>query len=218
MIDEIDTAFGARAHEDLRAVLNSGHRRGSSVLRVDSSIGVTRSFSTFAPVVLAGLGALPDTVAGRSIIIRMRRRGPDEQLREFRERGARREADPLRERLEAWAESAVPLLKDHRPEMPDGVTDRAADVWEPLIAIADLARGDWPKRSREAAVAFVNTRRASKFQKGRASRPAGRSSSRATETGCPRPSWSQASLGSRRVGGSIRSGWQTSCDHTAYGR
>ena len=60
----------------------------------------------------------------------------------------------------------MPLLKDHRPEMPDGVTDRAADVWEPLIAIADLARGDWPKRSREAAVAFVDTRRAEQVSEG----------------------------------------------------
>jgi hypothetical protein len=29
--------------------------------------------------------------------------------------------------------------------------DRAADTWEPLIAIADLAGGDWPTRARTAA-------------------------------------------------------------------
>ena len=31
------------------------------------------------------------------------------------------------------------------------VEDRAADTWEPLIAIADVAGGDWPARARDAA-------------------------------------------------------------------
>ena len=35
------------------------------------------------------------------------------------------------------------------------VEDRAADTWEPLIAIADLAGGDWPARARRAAVALT---------------------------------------------------------------
>ena len=29
--------------------------------------------------------------------------------------------------------------------MPEGVNDRPADVWEPLLAIADAAGGDWPR-------------------------------------------------------------------------
>ncbi len=36
--------------------------------------------------------------------------------------------------------------------MPDGVTDRPADVWEPLLAVADAAGGDWPKQARAACV------------------------------------------------------------------
>lgn len=39
--------------------------------------------------------------------------------------------------------------------MPDGVEDRDADVWEPLLAVADLAGGGWPIRARRAAVALV---------------------------------------------------------------
>ena len=30
--------------------------------------------------------------------------------------------------------------------MPEGLSDRAEDVWEAMIAIADLAGGDWPVR------------------------------------------------------------------------
>jgi hypothetical protein len=33
--------------------------------------------------------------------------------------------------------------------------DRAADTWEPLIAIADLADGDWPARARAAAATMT---------------------------------------------------------------
>ena len=36
--------------------------------------------------------------------------------------------------------------------MPPGIEDRAADCWEPLLAIADEAGDDWPERAREAAV------------------------------------------------------------------
>ena len=36
--------------------------------------------------------------------------------------------------------------------MPAGIEDRAADCWEPLLAIADEAGEDWPKRARAAAV------------------------------------------------------------------
>ena len=32
---------------------------------------------------------------------------------------------------------------------------RAEDVWEPLIAVADLAGGDWPARARKAAAALT---------------------------------------------------------------
>ena len=39
--------------------------------------------------------------------------------------------------------------------MPDGVEDGDADVWEPLLAVADAAGGDWPERARVTAVTLV---------------------------------------------------------------
>jgi hypothetical protein len=38
--------------------------------------------------------------------------------------------------------------------VPDELPDRAADAWEPLLAVADAAGGDWPARARRAAVAL----------------------------------------------------------------
>ena len=41
-----------------------------------------------------------------------------------------------------------------RPELPKGLSDRAAQIWEPLVILADLAGGDWPEAARQAAVAL----------------------------------------------------------------
>ena len=43
--------------------------------------------------------------------------------------------------------------------MPVGVEDRDADVWEALLAVADLAGGDWPKLARRAATELVKAAR-----------------------------------------------------------
>ena len=44
-----------------------------------------------------------------------------------------------------------------RPDIPAELGDRAADCWEPLLAIADLAGGGWRERSRHAAVRLSAT-------------------------------------------------------------
>ena len=55
-------------------------------------------------------------------------------------------------------ESHQETLADARPQTPEGLSDRAQDAWEPLLAIADLASGDWPDRARRAAVALSGNR------------------------------------------------------------
>lgn len=106
----------------------------------------------FAPKALAGLGVLPDTVASRSIRIELKRRAPGEHVERFRRRRAESEAEPLREALASCCEQLIEQLSEARPDLPDELGDRAQDVWEPLLAIADLAGHDWPERARRAAV------------------------------------------------------------------
>jgi hypothetical protein len=157
--DEIDTLFGPRAkeNEEIRGILNAGHRRGAMAGRcvVKGKTVVTEELPAYCPVALAGLGNLPDTILTRSVIVRMRRRAPTEPLESYRRRVHAPEGHALRERLALWAEQGLAELEAARPEMPQGVTDRAADVWEPLLAIADYAAGSWPERARVAAVALV---------------------------------------------------------------
>ncbi len=159
LFDEIDTVFGAKAkeHEELRALLNSGHRRGAVAGRcvVRGATVATEEISSFSAVALAGLGWLPDTILTRSVIIRMRRRAPDETVEPFRRRIHAPVGEALRRRLAGWAATVLKEATDARPEMPEGVSDRAADVWEALLGVADIAGGDWPRLGREAAKVLV---------------------------------------------------------------
>jgi len=110
-------------------------------------------------VMMAGLGWLPDTLLSRSVIIRMHRRKKDEKVAQFRVRTSIPEGEAIGTQLAAWARSVFDDAVTARPEMPEGVEDRQADVWEPLLAVADLAGGEWPALAREAAVALVKANR-----------------------------------------------------------
>jgi Protein of unknown function (DUF3631)/Bifunctional DNA primase/polymerase, N-terminal len=159
LFDEIDAIFGPKAkeHEDVRSFLNSGHRRGATFGRcvVYGTRVETEDVQSFAAVALAGLGWLPDSIMTRGVIIRMRRRAPDEQVEAFRHRMHAPIGEELFWRLVGWAGAVADQAEAARPEMPVGIEDRTADVWEPLLAVADLAGGKWPDLARKAAVALV---------------------------------------------------------------
>ena len=65
----------------MRGILNSGHRRGGSVLRTVGDDFEPRQFGTYAACAIAMIGQLPGTLADRSISIELQRR--------LAERGAR---------------------------------------------------------------------------------------------------------------------------------
>ena len=64
----------------------------------------------------------------------------------------KRETAALREALARWAAAALPELARATPALPDALRDRAEELWEPLVSIADLAGGEWPARARTAAL------------------------------------------------------------------
>jgi hypothetical protein len=149
LIDEADTFLSD--NEDIRGVLNSGHRRsGAFVLRLVGDNHEPRQFSTWAAVAIALIGELPDTLQDRSISIRMRRRLPTETIARFR---ADRTDDLkiLTRKAARWAMDNLEALREMDPAMPPAVTNRDADNWRPLLAIADAAGGEWPQRARAIA-------------------------------------------------------------------
>lgn len=156
LLDETDTAFGGEQEyaETLRGVLNTGHRRGGTAsCCVGQGANITfKDFSTFCPKAIAGIGKLPDTVADRAIPIRLKRAARGEKVERFRRRVVESEAARLKAQLEAWCVGIISTLRDARPQLPEELTDRQQDGAEPLLAIADLAGGEWPQATRRALI------------------------------------------------------------------
>src|SRR6187431_72544 len=109
LYDEVDTVFGVKQREsaeEIRSLLNAGHRRsgvvGRAVTTKDGAVG-TEELPAYAAVALAGLGDLPDTIMSRAVVIRMRRRAPGEYVEAWRERDCKPQAEPIALRLADWA-------------------------------------------------------------------------------------------------------------------
>ena len=159
LVDEADTIFGgknAEANEDLRGLLNAGHQRNRPAIRWDNATRSLETIPTFAMAALAGIGAMPDTIEDRAVVIRMRRRASGESVAPFRHRRDRPALTTLAADLTRWLGAHLPELEGAEPVMP--LEDRAADTWEPLIAVADLAAGEWPALARHAAVMLTADR------------------------------------------------------------
>lgn len=90
LYDECDTLFGPKAkeHEEIRGVINAGHRKGAVAGRcvIRGKIVETEELPAYCAVALAGLDDLPDTIMSRSIVVRMRRRAPTEPVEPWRPR------------------------------------------------------------------------------------------------------------------------------------
>ncbi len=157
LLDEVDALMkqSPEMAEALRGLINSGFSRAAArvVMNVPTPDGgwEPRAFSTWAPLFLSGIGNLPDTVRDRSIIIEMQRKLRSDKVKRLR----LRDGDDLRvlsRMATRWAQDNIETLHHAEPEIPAGLNDRAADAWEPLLAIAEAAGGEWPKRAREAAL------------------------------------------------------------------
>ncbi|ROQ82497.1 uncharacterized protein DUF3631 [Streptomyces sp. CEV 2-1] len=155
LVDEADTIFGPKAgdKEDLRGLLNAGHQRNRPAWRISGPEHKPTAFPTFAMAALAGIGDLPDTIMDRAIVIRMQKRKPGERITPFRSRYSVPELHALRDRLADWLVPLRDTVAGAVPKMP--VEDRAADTWEPLVIVADLAGGHWPARARAACLAMT---------------------------------------------------------------
>lgn len=150
LIDEADTFL--RENDEARGIINSGHTRSSAYcIRNVGDDHEPKQFSTWGAKVLCGIGTLADTTMSRAIILELRRKLTHEKVDRLRQ------ADPahferLCSMLARYAEDNGHAIKISRPILPDALNDRAQDNWEPLLAIADHAGGNWPSLGRMAAL------------------------------------------------------------------
>ena len=91
------------SNNDMRGILDSGHRRSNAwVLRTVGDNHTTKRFSTWSPKSIAQIGTLPPTLASRSIIIRLRRMPPTERVTPLRHE-RRDHLVPIKRQLIRWA-------------------------------------------------------------------------------------------------------------------
>ena len=162
LLDELDAAFksGDEYGQALRGILNVGFQRGGSTsVCVGQGKGIDYvDLEVFSPKCFAMIGELPDTIADRSIRIELKRKNRTEQVERFRRREHRDELEMLHDQLASWAsEDVVEELAGAYPELPDELHDRAQDVWEPLLAIGDLAGERWALKARAAAIGLAGS-------------------------------------------------------------
>jgi len=158
LYDEIDTVFGSNRNngmENIRRFFNVGFERGAKIPRCvgEGAKQDIQEFDPFCAKALSGIGkVLPDTVTDRCLPIELQRQSREEKAERFRKRKAEELASPIRAELSVLSQQAglIDSLRDAEPSLPDALSDRQQDICEPLLAIADLAEGDWPQIARAA--------------------------------------------------------------------
>jgi Protein of unknown function (DUF3631)/BT4734-like, N-terminal domain len=147
LADEYDAWL--KFNEELRGLLNAGHRRGATVFRCEGDSNEVRQFNAYAPAVLCGIGTLPGTVHDRSIVIPLSRAKPGELSKRFDSRKVEPEK-VLNRKLARFVADKTTQLEAVDPVLPNGVFNRLADNWRPLFAVAEVVGGNWPQRCADA--------------------------------------------------------------------
>jgi hypothetical protein len=166
-IDEADTFLPG--NEQLQGILNSGYTKKTAfVWRMTTQatkggpdlpnsqpstlnpqlLPQPTRFSSWCPKLISRIGRLPVTLADRCILIRMQRKLPNEQCERIKDL----DTLPIQRQCVRFVADHAAAIASARPEIPKGLNDRAADIWEPLLALADLAGGHLPELARKAAL------------------------------------------------------------------
>src|SRR5262249_44697140 len=136
------TAYVVRVRSEVRSSEFGARNSGGSRLA---------RFSSWCPKVIATIKHLPETLADRCIVIPMQRKKPEEKC----ERLQGLEAMELKRKCTRFVLDNREKIARAQPQIPVELNDRAGEIWEPLLVLADLAGGDWPERARQAAVALT---------------------------------------------------------------
>lgn len=153
-IDEADTFL--KNDEGMRCIINSGHTRDSAhVLRVVGDELETKAFNTWCAKALCGIGHLPETIESRSIILKMRRKMAGEHAENLRH-AKPAVFDTIKKKLARWSTDNAQVFAGLQPVM-EGLSNRDADNYEPLLAIAMMAGDEWVSHIKKAAKSLTKS-------------------------------------------------------------
>ena len=152
LYDEIDNVFGTQQQQDgagdLKAALNSGYRRGATAMRCTNHGANVAEYFCFAPLAVAGLRTLPDTLASRAIFIHMRRRAPDEEVESFRLRYHPAEAEPIKMALAEWCQEHEDEIRGMSQRCPSALPTEMPTAGNRCSPLPTLLVATGPSRQR----------------------------------------------------------------------
>jgi Protein of unknown function (DUF3631) len=152
-IDESDRNL--RGKHDLLGILNAGYTKATAfVWRMaygqapeeedgeEAEAGSGKSgravrFSCWCPKAIASIGHLPATLASRCIVFQMQRKLDQELC----ERLKALDGTDLQRMCVRFVLDREMEIAKAAPIIPVGLSNRAADIWEPLLVLSDLAGG-----------------------------------------------------------------------------
>jgi hypothetical protein len=113
-----------------------------------------RLFSTWAPTFIAGIGKQADTAEDRAVIITLKRKLPTEKVKQLRAKDGK-DLVVLARKVARFVADNEDRLRTYVPAELEIDNDRAKDVWEPLLVVAETAGGEWPGRARRAVAELL---------------------------------------------------------------
>lgn len=164
LIDEADTFI--RENEELKGLVNAGHTRENAYVGRTVAIGdghEPKLFEVWSAKAFAGIALerhLPDATMSRGIVINLRRKMPHESVERLRHADRIMFAE-LSSKLARFCEDYSQQVRIARPSLPEDLSDRAQDNWEPLLSIAQCAGKEWVERATKAALTLSKSEHAS---------------------------------------------------------
>jgi putative DNA primase/helicase len=156
IIDDADKLFARKP--DLVHIVNVGWTRDEAMIPRTGPKGIVHWYSVFCVKIIAGVNLrMAKETKTRCIFIKMLEKLQHEKVDAFKHIDDENFLT-LRRKLARWAADNAAALKDARPAMPS-LNNRTAMNWKLLLAIAELAGGDWPKLARQAAAKLTRVRR-----------------------------------------------------------
>ena len=153
IIDEADT-FVKNGDPELIGIINSSHsQKGARVLKCSGDSHEVKAYSTWMPIVLASIGDLPPTIMDRSLVVRLKRKKPSEQVA-LLPVGILDNCQPIRRKILRWIIDHQLDIRNNSIQPLDLGNDRATDNWFSLYQVANAISARWLQRC-EASHRFM---------------------------------------------------------------
>jgi putative DNA primase/helicase len=155
LMDDADSWLLRDPKDERHSLINSGHKRGGKVIRCKPDTFELQTFSTFCAKAIIFIGKSKDTLHNRSIEILLRRKTFDECITPLRN-VEKVPYELIRQKLARIEIDKTDAFVNANPVIPAGLENRAADNWQPLLAVAEIAGGRWPDLAQQAALEISN--------------------------------------------------------------